>query len=188
MWAKGQTFRFPFQCWTKKTTDTSKQPTMRTILRTIGLNESVSWAKGEQLAFGIGQSYLSDRPLTSEEREKHALRRHLIEEGERGNWQPLFDARAQGQIDQREQREIEYDVKLGPLAVRVEHFKSGDFLKVYEAVTPGEKRQLDRIRLRNVRICCKKGNWEAVATSKRGRAPCLWKRWITTCCSAGLWA
>lgn len=126
-------------------------------MKMVGVNESVSRTKAEQLAFDIGQSYMPDRAMTSEEKEHHALRRRLIEEGEKGNWKLLFDARAQGQLDQREVHQIEHDVRLGPLAARVNHFKYSDFLKVYEAATPEEKKQLDPIRLRKRDALLKRG-------------------------------
>jgi hypothetical protein len=53
-------------------------------------------------------------------------------------------------------------VRLGPLAARVNHFKYGDFMKVYEAATPAEKKQLDPIRLRKRVDLLKKGDREAV--------------------------
>jgi hypothetical protein len=37
-------------------------------------------------------------------------------------------SRAQGQVDQREVHQIEHDVRLGPLAARVSHFKKRDAL------------------------------------------------------------
>jgi hypothetical protein len=94
------------------------------------------------------------------------LRRRIIEEGEKGNWKPLFDARAQGQVDQREVHQIEHDVRLGPLAARVNHFKYGDFMKVYEAATPAEKKQLDPIRIRKRGDLMKKGHQAEVSAAE----------------------
>jgi hypothetical protein len=138
----------PLQSWTKESTDPAATKAFSTLLKMVGVNESVSRTEAEQLAFDIGQSYMSDRALTSEEKEHYALRRHLIQEAEGGNWEPLFDARRRGQMDQRAVRQIEHDVRLGPLAARVNHFKYSDFMRVYEAATPEEKKQLDPIRLR----------------------------------------
>jgi len=47
-----------------------------------------------------------------------------------------------------EVRQIEHDARLGPLAARVNHFKYGEFFRVYGAFTPEKKRQLDPVRLR----------------------------------------
>jgi len=59
----------------------------------IGVNESVSRTKAEKLAADITQSQLPDRAMTPAEKERHLLRKHIIDEGERGNWKPLYDAR-----------------------------------------------------------------------------------------------
>jgi hypothetical protein len=100
----------PLQPWTKQSDDPLAKKALSTILKMVGVNESVSRTKAEQLASEIAQSYMSDRSLTSEEKEHHQLRRHLIDEAEKGNWKPLFDARAKGQVDQREVHQIEHDV------------------------------------------------------------------------------
>jgi len=34
--------------------------------------------------------------MTPAERARHELRKQIIEEGEKGNWKPLYDARAKG--------------------------------------------------------------------------------------------
>src|SRR4029077_7301119 len=90
-------------------------------------------------------------------RERHLVRKHIIDEGERGNWKPLYDARGQGLLDAEEARQLRHDVLLGPLAARVNHFKYSDFIKVYEVATPEEKKQLDPIRLRKRADLLKKG-------------------------------
>lgn len=64
----------------------------------VGVNESESKSNAEKPALDLRWS--SDRALTSEDRAAQQVRRRLIEEGEKRNWKPLFDARAQGQVDQ----------------------------------------------------------------------------------------
>lgn len=123
----------PLQSWTKESNDPLAKKAFSTILKMVGVNESVARSKAEQLAHDIGHSYMSDRAMTSEEREQHTLRRRLIEEGEKGNWKPLFDARAQGQVDQREVHQIEHDVRRGPLAAR----KSVQILRLSSRVRSG---------------------------------------------------
>lgn len=150
----------PLQSWTKESDDPLAKKAFSTILKMVGVNESTERSKAEQLALDLG--WHSDRAMTSEQKEHYALRRRIIEEGEKGNWKPLFDARAQGQVDQHEVHQIEHDVRLGPLAARVNHFKYGDFMKVYEAATPAEKKQLDPIKLRKRADLLKKGNRESV--------------------------
>lgn len=123
----------------------------------IGVNESVSRTKAEKLAADITQSYMPDRTTTPVERARHQLRKHIIQEGERGNWKPLYDARSKGLFDAEDSRQLRHDVQLGPLAARVNHFKYPDFMKIYEAATPEEKKQLDPIRLRKRADLLKKG-------------------------------
>ena len=154
----------PLQSWTKESDDPLAKKAFSTILKMVGVNESTERSKAEQLALDLG--WHSDRAMTTEQKEHYALRRRIIEEGAKGNWKPLFDARAQGQVDQREVHQIEHDVRLGPLATRVNHFKYGDFMKVYEAATPTEKKQLDPIRLRKRADLLKKGNREAVTIAE----------------------
>ena len=145
----------PLQSWTKESDDPLAKKAFSTILKMVGVNESTERSKAEQLALDLRWS--SDRAMTSDQKEHYALRRRLIDEVGNGNWKPMFDARAKGQIDQREVREIEHDVRLGPLAARVSHFTYANFLKVYEAATPEEKKQLAPILERKREILLKKG-------------------------------
>ena len=95
--------------------------------------------------------YLPEQPS------RHELRKHIIDEGERGNWKPLYDARGQGLLDAEEARRLRHDVLLGPLAARVNHFKYSDFMKVFSVATPEEQKQLDPVRLRKRADLLKKG-------------------------------
>jgi GGDEF domain-containing protein/2'-5' RNA ligase len=147
----------PLQPWTKNSDDPLARKAFSSILKMIGVNESVSRTKAETLAADITQAQMPDRSMTPAERARHQLRKHIIEEGERGNWKPLYDARANGLFDSEEARRLRHDVLLGPLAARVNHFKYSDFMKVYEAATPEEKKQLDPIRLRKRADLLKKG-------------------------------
>ena len=61
--------------------------------------------------------------MTPAERARHELRKQIIEEGEKGNWKPLYDARAKGFLHAEEARQLRHDVQLGPVAARVDHFK-----------------------------------------------------------------
>ena len=63
-------------------------------------------------------------------------------------------------------RQIEHDVRLGPLAARVNSFKYADFMKVYEAATPEEKKQLDPIRLRKRDTLLKNGKRSDVVSAE----------------------
>jgi hypothetical protein len=118
------------------------------------------------LAFDIGQSFMPDRAMTPAERARHELRKQIIDEGEKGNWKPLYDARAKGLLDAEEARQLRHDVQLGPLAARVNHFKYSDFMKVYEAATPEEKKQLDPIRERKRTNLLHRGESKKVSTAE----------------------
>lgn len=52
-------------------------------------------------------------------------------------------------------RQIEHAVRLGPLAARVKHLNS-DVMKVYDAATTDEKRQLDPIAYGSTTLCWKR--------------------------------
>jgi hypothetical protein len=147
----------PLQSWTKNSDDPLARKAFSTILKMIGVNESVSRTKAEKLAADITQSYMPDRTMTPAERARHELRKQIIEEGEKGNWKPLYDARAKGLLDTQEARQLHHDVLLGPLAARVNHFKYSDFLKVFSVATPEEQKQLDSIRLRKRDALLKRG-------------------------------
>jgi GGDEF domain-containing protein len=138
----------PLQPWTKNSDDPLARKAFGSILKMIGVNESVSRTKAEKMAGDIAQSYIPDRTMSPAERARHQLRKQIIEEGEKGDWRPLYDARAHRLFDQEEVRQIRHDVQLGPLAARVNHFKYADFMKVFSVATPEEQRQLDLIRLR----------------------------------------
>ena len=156
----------PLQPWTKNSDDPLAKKAFSSILKMIGVNESVSRTKAEKLAADIMQSQMPDRTMTPAERERHLLRKQIIEEGEKGNWKPLYDARANGLLDTEEARQLRHDVLLGPLAARVNHFKYSDFTKVYEAATPEEKKQLDPIRLRKRADLLKKGKRSDVVSAE----------------------
>jgi len=80
----------PLQPWMKNSDDPLARRTFSSILKMIGVNESVSRTKAEKLAFDIGQSYMPDRTMTPAERVRHELRKRIIDEGERGNWKPCM--------------------------------------------------------------------------------------------------
>lgn len=100
------------------------------------------------------------------ERARHQLRKQIIDEGERGNWKPLYDARANGLLDAEEARQLRHDVQLGPLAARVNHFKYSDFMKVYEAAKPEEKKQLDPVRERKRANLLRRGEGAKVSAAE----------------------
>ena len=156
----------PLQPWTKNSDDPDAKKAFSSILKMIGVNESVSRTKAEKLAADITQSQLPDRAMTPAERERHLLRKHIIDQGEKGNWKPLYDARANGLLDTEEAKRLRHDVLLGPLAARVNHFKYSDLTKVYEAATPEEKKQLDPIRLRKRVDLLKKGKRSDVESAE----------------------
>jgi hypothetical protein len=148
----------PLQPWTKNSDDPLARKAFSSILKMVGVNESASRTKAEKLAGDIAQSYMPDRTMTPAERARHDNRKQIIEEGQKGNWKPLYDARSKGLLDAEEARQLRHDVLLGPLAARVNHFKYSDFMKVYEAASADEKRQLDPIRLRKRHALVEKGN------------------------------
>ena len=156
----------PLQPWTKNSDDPAAKKAFSSILKMIGVNESVSRTKAEKLAADITQSQLPDRAMTPAEKERHLLRKHIVDEGERGNWKPLYDARANGLLDTEEARQLRHDVLLGPLAARVNHFKYSDFIKVYEAATPEEQKQLDPIRLRKRAALLRRGKHTEVTQAE----------------------
>jgi GGDEF domain-containing protein/2'-5' RNA ligase len=147
----------PLQSWTKESDDPLAKKAFSTILKMVGVNESVSRSKAEQLAYDIGHSYMPDRTMPPAERALHQLRKRIIEEGEKGDWKPLYDARASRLLDTAQVRQLRHDVQLGPLAARVNHFKYSDFLKVFSVATPEEQKQLDPIRLRKRDALLKRG-------------------------------
>jgi transposase len=157
----------PLQPWTKNSDDPLARKAFSSILKMIGVNESVARSKAEQLAFDIGQSYMPDRTMTPAERARHQLRKQIIEEGERGNWQPLYDARANGLFDAEEVRQLRYDLQLGPLAVRVNHCKYSDFMRIFSVATPEEKKELDPIRLRKRAGLLKRGKREELSAAEQ---------------------
>ena len=65
-----------------------------------------------------------------------------------------------------EVRLIRHDVQLAPLATWVNHFKYADLMKVYEAATPEEKKQLDLLRLRKRHALLEKGKRAEVAEAE----------------------
>jgi hypothetical protein len=89
----------------------------------------------------ISQSYMPDRAMTPAERARHQLRKQIIDEGEKGNWNPLYDARGKGLLDTEEVRQLRHDMQFGSLAARVNHFRYSDFMKVYEVATAKRCRQ-----------------------------------------------
>ena len=139
----------PLQPWTKETDDPAAKKAISTILKMVGVNEAIAKTRAEKLAADIyAESYGSDRAMTPKEKERYLARRHIIDEGEKGNWQPLWDARSKGLFDQEQVRQMQHDVHLGPLAARVHHFSYPDFMRVYDVATPEEKKQLEPIRRR----------------------------------------
>jgi hypothetical protein len=156
----------PLQPWTKNSDDPLAKKAFSSILKMVGVNESVSKTKAEKLAGDIAQSYMPDRTMTPSEGARHQLRQQIIDQGEKGNWQPLYDARAKGLLDAQEARQLRHDVQLGPLAARVNHFKYSDFMKVYGAATHEEKQELDPIRLRKRADLLKKGRSADVVTAE----------------------
>jgi hypothetical protein len=156
----------PLQPWTKNSDDPLAKKAFSSILKMIGVNESVSRTKAEKLAMDIGQSYMPDRTMTPAERARHEVRKQIIDQGEKGNWQPLYDARAKGLLDTEEARQLRHDVQLGPLAAHVNHFKYSDFMKVFSVATPEEHKQLDPIRLRKRADLLKKEKRSDVVTAE----------------------
>jgi hypothetical protein len=156
----------PLQPWTKNSDDPLAKKAFSSILKMIGVNESVSRTKAEKLAAEIIQSQMPDRTMTPAERARHELRKQIIDQGEKGNWQPLYDARAKGLLDTEEARQLRHDVQLGPLAAHVNHFKYSDFMKVFSVATPEEHKQLDPIRLRKRADLLKKEKRSDVVTAE----------------------
>jgi len=156
----------PLQPWTKNSDDPLAKKAFSSILKMIGVNESVSRTKAEKLAAEIMQSQMPDRAMTPAERARHQLRKQIIDEGERGNWQPLYDARAKGLFDTDEARQLRHDVQLGPLAARVNRFKYSDFMKIYEAATAEEKKQLDPMRERKRANLLRRGESAKVSAAE----------------------
>lgn len=155
----------PLQPWTKNSDDPFAKKAFSSILKMIGINESVSRTKAEKLAAEIIQSQMPDRTMTPAERARRQLRKQIIDEGERGNWKPLYDARANGLLDAEEARQLRHDVQLGPLAAKVNHLKYSDFMKVFSVATPEERKQLDSIRLRKRASLLKKGDQDVITSA-----------------------
>ena len=120
----------PLQPWTKESDDPLAKKAFSSILKMVGVNESVSRTKAEKLAADITQSQMPDRTMTPAERERHLVRKHIIEAGEKGDWKPLYEARQKGLLDQEETRQLRRDIRLGPLAARVNHFSYSQFMRV----------------------------------------------------------